>query len=149
MPHILKADDPVRLAIAGKIRLARSLRGLSQTALAEPLGLSFQQVQKFETGVNRVTADQLVHLARTLAVPCAWFFEGLDHGTPIAPGPANRSEQAALEAFRRLPASTRAGMLRTLQDLAGQFEPARPMMTQADEALWLGSQTDLEDAVRA
>jgi transcriptional regulator with XRE-family HTH domain len=60
-----------------RIRLRRQRLGLSQDALAKALGVSFQQVQKYEKGVNRVSASKLFDIAYALQAPVAWFFEDL------------------------------------------------------------------------
>jgi len=59
------------------VRLRRKLVGISQEQLADALGLTFQQVQKYERGSNRVSASKLYAIARTLGVPIAFFFDGL------------------------------------------------------------------------
>ena len=62
----------------GRVRLRRMLLGMSQEKLGESLGLTFQQVQKYEKGVNRVSAGRLFEIADVLEVPVAFFFEGAD-----------------------------------------------------------------------
>lgn len=66
-----KADGIVAIdaAVGARVRVARKSRGLSQTALAEKLGVSFQQVQKLERGSNRFTASKLIEIGRALALP--------------------------------------------------------------------------------
>jgi transcriptional regulator with XRE-family HTH domain len=64
--------------VGARIRLRRKLLGLSQQQLAERLGLTFQQVQKYERGVNRVSASKLYETAQVLQAPVTHFFEGLD-----------------------------------------------------------------------
>jgi len=66
--------------------MARKLRGMSQTDLAKPLGLSFQQVQKFERGTNRVSAGRLFAVSRILELPISFFFDGLDTGLQVKTG---------------------------------------------------------------
>lgn len=58
--------DPVDIAVAARIRLARKMRGRSQQALAEAIGVTFQQVQKYESGANRVSASMLARIAAAL-----------------------------------------------------------------------------------
>lgn len=69
--------DPVDLHVGTRLRLRRVLLGLSQTQLAESVGLSFQQVQKYERASNRVSASMLYHLAEALDVPIGFFFDGM------------------------------------------------------------------------
>ena len=67
--------------VGTRVRLRRTLLGMSQEKLGEALGLTFQQVQKYERGSNRISASNLYEIARTLKVSIAWFFEGL--GDPV------------------------------------------------------------------
>lgn len=64
--------------VAGRIRLRRGLLGMSQSDLARALGITFQQVQKYERGSNRVSIGKLYRLADILDVPLTFFFDGLD-----------------------------------------------------------------------
>ena len=73
---------PVDRHVGQAVRLRRKLRGVSQQALAERLGITFQQVQKYETGANRISASTLHGNAQVLEVPVSAFFDGL----PAAPG---------------------------------------------------------------
>lgn len=75
--------------VGQRIRLRRMVLGLSQEKLAEGLGLTFQQVQKYEKGVNRVGASRLFDLARVLEVPVAYFFDGLLPPAPAFPAPSH------------------------------------------------------------
>jgi transcriptional regulator with XRE-family HTH domain len=67
--------------------MRRMMLGLSQEKLAEPLGLTFQQVQKYEKGTNRIGSSRLVQIAGILQVPVAWFFEGTGQGEPAIAAP--------------------------------------------------------------
>lgn len=68
--------------VGRRIRLARTLSGLTQSALGERVGLSFQQIQKYETGATRIAAERLQEIARALGQPVDWFF---DDRTPSEP----------------------------------------------------------------
>jgi transcriptional regulator with XRE-family HTH domain len=81
---------PVDVHVGQAVRWRRKLRGLSQEALARRLGLTFQQVQKYETGANRISASALHAIARTLEVPVSAFFEGLP-GTVDSGGPGGET----------------------------------------------------------
>ena len=74
------ADDrlpnPVDLHVGSRIRLRRKILGVSQERLADALGLTFQQVQKYERGANRVSASKLYEIAATLQTQIAYFFAG-------------------------------------------------------------------------
>lgn len=71
-----KQPNPIDLHVGARVRLRRMLLGLSQEKLGEALGLTFQQVQKYEKGTNRIGASRLHQISRTLAVPPAYFYEG-------------------------------------------------------------------------
>ncbi len=69
---------PVDIHVGGRLRTQRVLLGLSRPELAKQLGLSFQQLQKYETGGNRISAGRLWDASKTLGVSISYFFEGLD-----------------------------------------------------------------------
>ena len=69
-------DNNVDLLIGTKIRLRRHVLGMSQTDLGNRIGVTFQQVQKYEKGTNRISASALQQIAKFLEVPAAYFFEG-------------------------------------------------------------------------
>jgi transcriptional regulator with XRE-family HTH domain len=73
--------------IGDRIRARRIELGLVQEQLAAALGLSYQQVQKYENGSNRITVDRLLALAQRLEVPVTYFFAGLPGATPKGGGP--------------------------------------------------------------
>jgi transcriptional regulator with XRE-family HTH domain len=86
-----KTDDAGRAVdrhVGSRIRLRRQLIGVTQEQLGAALGLTFQQVQKYERGVNRVSAGTLYLTAQALDVPVAFFFDGMDDGSPPVGGAA-------------------------------------------------------------
>jgi transcriptional regulator with XRE-family HTH domain len=70
--------DPVDVHVGARIRTRRLLLGMNQETLASALGLTFQQVQKYEGGANRVSASRLAEVAEVLGVPVAYFFRDLE-----------------------------------------------------------------------
>ncbi len=66
------SPDPIDVAVGARMRMRRKTLGLTQTALAEALGITFQQVQKYERGANRVSASMLVRAAKRLECPVAF-----------------------------------------------------------------------------
>lgn len=74
--HSSSNPDPVDIHVGGRVRLRRTLLSMSQEKLASALGITFQQVQKYENGTNRVGASRLFHIAKILKVPVSFFFEG-------------------------------------------------------------------------
>ncbi len=73
--------NPIDVHVGTRIRLRRTMLGLSQEKLAEELGITFQQVQKYERGLNRVGASRLWDLAQVLNVGVSFFYEDLDDST--------------------------------------------------------------------
>jgi transcriptional regulator with XRE-family HTH domain len=71
---------PVDIHVGKRIRHRRGLVPMTQTQLAEQVGIKFQQVQKYETGTNRVSASRLWEIARAMDVPVSYFFDGLQGG---------------------------------------------------------------------
>ena len=81
--------DPIDIYVGDRLRLARTMRGLSQSYLGSCVDVSFQQIQKYETGANRISASKLAWFARLLGVPVDFFYQGLpvefhNGGPPIA-----------------------------------------------------------------
>lgn len=68
---------PVDVHVGKRVRHRRWLVGMTQQQLAEKVGIKFQQIQKYETGMNRVSASRLWDIAAALSVPVSFFFEGL------------------------------------------------------------------------
>jgi transcriptional regulator with XRE-family HTH domain len=72
-----KTPNPTDRYVGARVRMRRLMLGMSQTALGNSLGVTFQQVQKYEKGTNRIGASRLQQIAGTLQVPVAFFFEEL------------------------------------------------------------------------
>ncbi len=69
-------SHPVDVYVGKRLRLKRTLQGLSQEAIGSAIGVTFQQIQKYERGINRMGASRLYDFSRALGVPVAYFFEG-------------------------------------------------------------------------
>jgi transcriptional regulator with XRE-family HTH domain len=76
--------NPVDVHVGSRLRLRRTLLGMSQEKLATAIGLTFQQVQKYERGANRIGASRLFELARVLDVPISFFFEDAPNENAVA-----------------------------------------------------------------
>ena len=74
-----KKEQTIDAHIGARVRLRRLMLGMSQESLGGQLSLTFQQIQKYEKGVNRISASRLYALARALSVPVNYFFEGLSN----------------------------------------------------------------------
>ena len=92
---------PVETHVGSRIRLRRKMIGMSQEALASRIGLTFQQVQKYERGTNRVGASRLQQIADALETTPAWFFEGAGSATAAGQSEnvAGRAADAVYSAF--------------------------------------------------
>jgi len=73
---MVKTPDPIDVEVGSKIKAQRRLSGMSQDTLAAALGVTFQQIQKYEKGTNRVSSSRLAVIARTFGVPPSYFFPG-------------------------------------------------------------------------
>ena len=82
-----RGPHPIDVHVGSRVRLRRNLLGMSQQKLGGAIGLTFQQIQKYERGVNRVGASRLFHLGLALDVPVSFFFEDL---SPAAAGGGRR-----------------------------------------------------------
>src|SRR6187549_3051853 len=75
-----KSGAPVDSYVGGRVRMRRKMMGMSQQGLGEALGITFQQIQKYEKGTNRIGASRLQHISEILKVPVSFFFEGVSGG---------------------------------------------------------------------
>jgi transcriptional regulator with XRE-family HTH domain len=79
-----KSPDQTDKHVGSRVRMRRLMLDMSQTALGDALGITFQQVQKYEKGTNRISASRLQHMANVLQVPVPFFFEGLPAHSPAS-----------------------------------------------------------------
>ena len=112
-------SHPVDQHVGLKFKKARVLRSLSQTDVAKKVGLSFQQIQKYETGANRISASKLFEFARLLNVPPAFFFEGLEDADD-----AERAEDPNLSIVQAVAAiddeCVKARIITLIEDVSGR-----------------------------
>jgi transcriptional regulator with XRE-family HTH domain len=90
-----KAPNPIDKHVGSRVRMRRMMLGMSQEKLGDSLGLTFQQVQKYEKGTNRIGASRLQQISHILQVPVAFFFEG----APDLPGEAPQMGEAPSPAY--------------------------------------------------
>lgn len=96
MDDIAKADrgpNPVDLHVGARVRMRRKFLGMSQEGLAEAIDLTFQQVQKYERGSNRISASKLYEISKALKAPVAYFFEGYGENEGVEGFSESESEQ--------------------------------------------------------
>src|SRR6266705_906223 len=86
-----KAPNPTDKHVGRRVRMRRRMLAMSQGKLGDALGLTFQQVQKYEKGTNRIGASRLQQISHILQVPVAFFFEGAPNASPL-----RRSHRSAL-----------------------------------------------------
>jgi transcriptional regulator with XRE-family HTH domain len=95
------AYNPIDVHVGNRLRARRTLLGLTQTTLAEAIGLTFQQMQKYEKGSNRITASRLYDLSQILDVDIGYFFDDMG-GTIAKASPAQISQREAAK-FAKAP----------------------------------------------
>jgi transcriptional regulator with XRE-family HTH domain len=91
----VKFPNPTDKYVGSRVRMRRLMLQMSQERLADQLGLTFQQVQKYEKGTNRISASRLQEISRILEVPVPFFFDG----APQSGGPSRRGEEAPSLAY--------------------------------------------------
>lgn len=96
-----KKPNPVDIHVGSRVRLRRMLLGMSQERLGNSMGLTFQQVQKYEKGVNRIGASRLFHISKILDVPVQFFFEEAPSAgeTGSTPGMAKADSESFILEF--------------------------------------------------
>jgi transcriptional regulator with XRE-family HTH domain len=127
-----KAPNPTDQHIGSRVRMRRKMLAMSQTQLADALGITYQQVQKNETGINRIAAGRLQQISHILQVPVAFFFEGAPnaaapHGSNGALSMAQIDDFVSdsnglrlIEAFMRINnADLRRRIVMLVQEIAG------------------------------
>jgi transcriptional regulator with XRE-family HTH domain len=133
------ANDPksitdVDARIGARIRARRMLLGINQTELGRSSGVTFQQIQKYEKGTNRITASRLHEIADTLDVPIGFFFEGVPGRKAVRDGSADLASLLAapeaialLKSFRDIAdAKVRQGLVALAKQLAKRKGGGRP-----------------------
>ena len=131
-----KAPNPVDRHVGARLRMRRMMLPMSQEKLGGALGLTFQQIQKYEKGTNRIGASRLQQISQILQVPVSFFFEGApnvnarSHGAQDAPSPAYVSDflatsegLALTEAFTRIKGpKLRRRIVDLVEEIAGVNE---------------------------
>ena len=126
-----KSPDPLDVALGASVRIRRRTIGMSQEALAEQCGVSFQQIQKYENGANRISFSRLVQIARALKCRVTDLMDVLD--TPAGEGEAEMDllgrmrtpgAMELLNAYEKLPPESRSSLLGFLRSLSASSEHA-------------------------
>jgi transcriptional regulator with XRE-family HTH domain len=134
---MVTTPNPVDVHVGSRIRLRRKLLGMSQSKLGDAIGLTFQQVQKYERGTTRVGSGRLFQLSKVLNVPLSFFFDDMpakiagpkghpqEASEPFADNPLTKPETLELvRAYHRLPtAAVRKCMRELVKSLANLSNP--------------------------
>jgi len=125
----VRKSGPLDAMVGAKIRIFRIHRGISQTALAERIGVSFQQVQKYEKGANRVGASRLSQIASVLGITVGELFESSQEKIAASNSPvyllAEPGALRVLKAYLRTNARVRLAIARLVESIADQ-KPTTP-----------------------
>jgi transcriptional regulator with XRE-family HTH domain len=131
---VKKAPNPIDRYVGSRVRMRRLMLGMSQEKLGDGLGLTFQQVQKYEKGTNRIGASRLQHIAHLLQVPVSYFFDGAPNASeqPLASAPspayvfdflATSEGLALIKAFMHIHnAHMRRRIVELVEEIAGTDE---------------------------
>jgi transcriptional regulator with XRE-family HTH domain len=106
MPH------PADIHVGKRLRLRRTILGLSQEAIGNAIGVTFQQVQKYERGVNRMGSSRLYEFSKILSVPVSYFFEEMDKSGSSVSAASNVAEDAPAFEHERMSSRETLEMMR-------------------------------------
>ena len=95
MAAVKKVPNPIDVHVGTRVRLRRTMMGLSQEKLGESLGITFQQIQKYEKGANRIGASRLQQIAAVLNTPISFFFEDSPGSTESVAGGFGESDSSS------------------------------------------------------
>ena len=148
--------NPVDIHVGARVRLRRTLLGMSQEKLGDAIGLTFQQVQKYERGANRIGASRLFHLSKVLDVPVSFFFEdmpspGAGKGAGHAAGHGMAEEKGGYEADPMARRETLERYVKRMEELERRMETLEKRMVSGEERSGFVEQTvaALKEDVRA
>ncbi len=96
------AYNPIDVHVGARLRARRTLVGLSQTALGDAMGITFQQMQKYESGRNRISASRLYDVSKLLDIDIGYFFDEMDR-TIESESPARLIQQKSKRSARKPP----------------------------------------------
>lgn len=96
---VKKAPNPIDKHVGSRVRMRRMMVGMSQEKLGEHLGITFQQIQKYEKGTNRIGASRLQNISEVLSVPVSFFFEGLENAPGLPSGMQEPSSEFVHEIY--------------------------------------------------
>jgi transcriptional regulator with XRE-family HTH domain len=109
---------PIDKHVGSRIRHGRWMRGMTQQDLGDAAGCKFQQIQKYETGANRVSASRLWGIAKALGVPITFFFEGKEQPDPVLSTFPDRGSAELLGIWMSLPDKQKQALLSLAKSMA-------------------------------
>ncbi len=119
MPSLAQRLRNIDIQIGQRLKELRIRRNISQTKLGDMLGLTFQQIQKYEKGMNRIAGSTLWDLSQRLDVPITWFFEGIEQKCPSKDLPKLRqSDSVFYDELSKLPDEIRTALRLLVQKLS-------------------------------
>jgi len=124
MPRAITTTDPVDVFVGQRLRSERLARGMTQTDLGVAIGVTFQQVQKYEKGANRISASMLVRAASAMGIAAADLFPTSTDAPASAPKDVRtiRGGAALIDCFTEMKPSQRAVLLQVAQEFARSSE---------------------------
>jgi transcriptional regulator with XRE-family HTH domain len=126
--------NKIDVLVGKRVRARRHALGVSQTELGDAIGVKFQQIQKYETGANRVSASRLWAISERLGVDVVYFFEGIarDPENSVAPDPidkmdflSDRDTIELMELYRKLPQTQRSAVLAFMRSMAVETQSGK------------------------
>jgi len=120
-----KQPNPIDVHVGSRLKLRRTMIGMTQEKLGEQLGVTFQQVQKYEKGVNRIGASRLQEISRVLDVPVSFFFEDVRQDSASAPERDGHIFGFAEEPVARFEVSAQPSEAQALARAFSQINDAR------------------------
>lgn len=132
-----KSPNPVDVYVGGRVRLRRMLSGMSQETLGEHLGLTFQQIQKYEKGANRIGASRIFRIAEVLGVDVQFFFDEMPEDLRNLDGksPDQQAEKPPLMRFVSTPEGLQLNLaFQKISDPATRKRIVDLVKTLADDA---------------
>lgn len=110
-----KVPQPIDIAVGARVRFIRQHHQMSQSDLGDRLGITFQQIQKYERGTNRIGSSRLAQIAEVFGVPVAKLFDGIEQGSGEMPAQFSAAEIRMIEAIRRLPSGAASEVVNMIE----------------------------------
>lgn len=110
-----KSPQPIDIAVGARVRFIRQHHQMSQSDLGDRLGITFQQIQKYERGTNRIGSSRLAQIAEVFGVPVATLFDTVPQNLGEAPEQFSATEMRMIRALRRLPSGAASNFVNMIE----------------------------------